>query len=126
MPPFEEMDRVDTALLWERIGTGGRGQAIVASIPIELQVQWDGSQSVVLDAVGNKIAVDSSVIADRVILVGSIMWQGSLDDLEGTGTSPPTADLMEVKYYNGTSDIKGRNMVHEVKLLRYNSELPLG
>jgi len=125
MPAFETMDRYTDALLWVANGVGQRGQPIVSSIPVELKIRLLNKQVLTLDAHGNNILLDGTFVADRDIPMGSILWEGTIDDLVGTGTAPPTSGLLEVKLSDGTKDIKGRNEFFTGGFLKYNDRMPL-
>lgn len=124
MPAFETMDRYQKALLWSRVGYDQHSQPVVATgLPVELNVRWQDSKRQSLDAQGNTIAVDATAVLDRVILNGSIMWLGALNDLPGTAYTPET-DLMEVSYCKKVPDLKNRFQRYEVGLIRYKNSLP--
>src|SRR5438105_1409755 len=93
--------------------------------PIELSVRWNDKQTEMLDAKGNTIAVDATVVVDRFIPVGSAMWLGRLTDLPGpVGEPEPERGAMWVRSYNATSDLKGRATFYTVGLVRSRDKLP--
>lgn len=121
MPPLERTDRREKALLWAANGVNTHGQVTVASTPSEIVVRWATKRRTVVDAKGNAIGVDATVVVNQEIEIGSIIWLGSLDDAAG---STPTSDLMEVRTYDETPDIKNRHRRREVTVARYNDTLP--
>lgn len=134
MPVPELSDLCQLAVLWPRTGTDRYGQPAIGD-PIELRVRWKNVQAQVLDAEGNTITIDATVIVDRKISIGSLMYNGSmLDQSElgtGTGTSTsvpddyaPPADVMMVKTYSETSDLKARFVKRSVGLMRLKDTLP--
>lgn len=126
MPRVFDRRRTSDALLWARIGTNARGQHVVSSIPVEIKVRWLTSTAYIMDPTGNNIRVDGSAIVGQDIAEGSILWAGTIDDLVGTGTTPPTEGLLQVVGFDGTDDLKERKTFRVVKLMKHNEALPLG
>lgn len=126
MPPLERMDRKQTALYWEWRGKDRYGHPVVSPDPVELRVRWINRQQEVLDRQGNTMAVDGTVILGQAVVVGSILWLGSLDDLPGTGTAAPDSGLVQVITYDETSDIKNRFVRREATFMRFTDSLPRG
>lgn len=58
--------------------------------------------------------------------IGDIVWQGSLDDLDGTGTAPPTTGLHRVISFDSNEDLKGREIMRIAVLMRHSEVLPFG
>lgn len=126
MPPLESMDRKEKGVLWVRTGTSPTGGAIVSATPEEIDVRWVNAQTEVLDPHGNRVALDGTAVTDRMIPIGSILWQGSLDDITGTGSAAyPTSGLLEVKMSSSIKDIKGRNTKYSAGFLKYNDVIPV-
>lgn len=124
MPAFETMDRYQVAVLWPKTGTNRNGQPIVSPTPVQIRVRWDDQQAERLDPQGNTIRIDATVVVDREIEVGSIMYKGSISDFAGTGSDEEPAGLMLVKSYDETPDIKKRFKRRVVTLMRYTDSLP--
>lgn len=127
MPAFETMDLTEKALLWET--TGGLdqyGQYAYEFLdsPVQRCVRWVEKRSLASDANGNPLSLDATVIMDREVAVGSLMWRGSLTDLPGTGTAAPETDLMIVVLRSRTKDIKGRYTRWSYGLTRFKDTLP--
>ena len=124
MPPFETMDRPQTAVLWPYASTNELGQPVVGSPIQDILVQWDDDSAEVKDKQGNVITVDATCFADRVIAIGSIMRYGSYSDWQGTGSGATPTGLMEVVSEDVCFDLKGRNRVFFYGLMRWNDVLP--
>lgn len=120
MPTPETADRHQTAVLWPATGFDKYGDVTIADADgTQVKVRWEDRKSESLDAQGNTIGTDATVVVDRVIAVGSIMWQGKKDDL-----ADPPVNLKQVVEYSAIPDVKGRNIRRVVKLVRYSNELP--
>jgi hypothetical protein len=128
MPPLETSDLYQDAVLWPFAGADRYGQFTV-STPVPLLVRWVWKQTEMLDPQNNTIAVDATAVVDLDIRVGSIMWAGCLDDLNLVGTGPPPVassppDLYEVKAFNKTYDLRGRDVRRTLGLMKYRNKLP--
>lgn len=121
MPHQELAYRKQKAVLWPLEGTDGYGQPVVSDAAVELDVRWVAKRSEVLDPQGRTIAVDATAVVDREIAVGSSMWLGELAAFD---PDDEDNDVMEVKAYNETPDIKNRVARRTVGLLRRGESLP--
>ena len=118
MPPIETLGRYEKAVLWPLSGQDNFGEVTLAT-RVEVTVRWDDTQREALDAQGKTIKIDASVLVDRSIAVGSIMWKGELADLP----NPPT-NLFQVIGYEETSAINNKFRHREVLLMKYGNTLP--
>ncbi|MHC4686853.1 MAG: hypothetical protein ACYTEW_21465 [Planctomycetota bacterium] len=118
MPTPESSDRKQKAVLWAATGFSDYGRHKVSD-PVEIKVRWEERRREFTDANGNTIAVDASVVVDREVAVGSIMWLGKKADL-----ATPPVNLKEVVGYGAIPDVKGRKIRRTVLLTRYSNELP--
>ena len=126
MPQQEYTHRPHAALLFAADDVGEDGQPRVLP-PIQIQVRWSTKRREIQDKQGNTIVLDASAVVGKRIKVGSNMWLGTLSDWAGTGSGSGSAnlqdsELMEVKYYNETFDVKGRAKFREVGLMRLHSK----
>ena len=124
MPDIEVASLTDLAVLWPFTGYDDYSQPTVGN-PIQIPCKWHTSRQEALDAKGDTITLDAMVIVDRKIHVDSLMWLGLVSEWSGqnfigTGTSPDE-ELMVVKLYNQTNDIKGRASFRQVGLMRYRA-----
>ena len=124
MPDIESSDRYQTAVLWAAGGYDDYGEQTVGD-PVEVQVRWVNNRSEALDANGNMIAIDATVVLAQDVAIGDKMWLGTLDDLPGTGYQPDE-DVMEVVTFGKTPDLKGRFYRREAGLKRFRDTLPEG
>lgn len=126
MPPIEETDLLDTALLWRAIGYDSHGQRTFGD-PAEIRCRWLTNKHVVLDPKGSNIISDGVVVVDEDIDIGSLMWLGTLEDWNGmfgaVGSSAVPSDLMQVKSFKSTPDVRARVARREVGVMRYR-DLP--
>lgn len=95
----------------------------MVSMPQELRVRWIDGRSEAFDPQGQPTALDATVIVDREIPIGSIMWKGKLDDLLGTA-GPEDATLHQVVTVTYTPGIKARTTRRRVGLVRFRQTLP--
>jgi hypothetical protein len=124
MPPLETMDRKQDAVLWEKNGVSDDGEYTVTANAVALKVRWEDVRREVVDAQGNTIGTDATVVVNRRIEIGSWLWPGKLSSL-GNPVVPPTSGLFRVIVYNETPDIKNRNIRRTVTLMRSNDTLPI-
>ena len=85
---------------------------------IEIKVRWEKGLSEIVDSFGNTISIDATVVVDRVIAIGSTMWQGKLEDYPAT-----SADLRKVVVYKEIPDTKGREFRRVVLLRKLSDEV---
>lgn len=121
-PALESDCREQTALYWAVNGFDNYGNPKVDS-RVELSVRWEEVDTETLDALGNTVRVDASVVVDRDIAPGSVMWLGAIADIAGTAESPGV-DLRTVVSFKKTPDIKGREFRRVVLLGRLSDTLP--
>lgn len=114
----EVADRKQKAVLWAATGHDNFGRVTIAA-KTEIRVRWVEKQQEGLNDKGEKIAIDATVVVNREIAVGSIMWKGALDDV-----ADPPVGLKQVIAYNETPDIKNRKVRRTVLLMRYSDQLP--
>jgi uncharacterized delta-60 repeat protein len=123
MPVVETSRRQQKAVLWAASRHDEFGQPTVDS-PAEVDVRWNTNRRESLDAQGNVIALDADAVVDRRIAVGSIMWLGKLVDWYSTDVNNNDSELMQVKTYSETPDLKNRFARRTVGLMRHRDELP--
>lgn len=123
MPAFETMDLTQDAVLWAKTGADEYNVTLVSSA-VGIKCRWVNKRREVVDAKGNTIATDAQVVVCADIPVGSILWEGCIDDIAGTGSDPaPTGGLMSVITSDRATDIKGRVTRRTLNLMRYNDVL---
>lgn len=125
-PPLEVCDLVHTAVLWEWLGVGANNEGVFAE-PVQLDVRWTWGRGSTVNSEGTRVAVDARVVLDREVTEDSLMWEGLLVDLSGTGsTGPQEGDGMRVASYSEGRDFKGdpRNVRREVGLVFYKGRFP--
>jgi len=118
MPSLEQSCRFQDAVLWAAGSIDNYGQYQVQS-PVEIKVRWEDVQEEIGDPAGGTVITSSRVFVDRVIAVGSLMWEGKLEDLP-----TPVTNLKRVASYSKIPDIKGRNDRRFVQLVTYSDSLP--
>lgn len=120
MPSNEESCRFQKAVLWPATGFDDYGKVSISTVTgVEIDVRWEDVQEETLDSNGNTVTTDARVVVDQDITVGSVMWQGALEDV----ASPPT-NLKQVVSFGKIPDVKGRENRRVVRLIRFSNKLP--
>lgn len=135
MPPLEEMDQNQQALLWPILtGRAGRDRFgnPVTGPPEELCVRWVEGQSDALRPDGTPIRIDGKITSSEDITIGSTMWLRPLDSdpqlttLEvwyETGSAGEDTGLVVVEALMGRApDLKGRFYRREYGVVKFRSE----
>lgn len=125
MPGLETTDLYQPMLLWAKVRNNNDGQTVVSPTPVEIYTRYADGTKQVLDPQGNIIVYDQTIVTDRDIPDGSILWNGSLKDAAGFPGGIPTSGFMEAKSLDSTPDLKNRFRRRQVALMRYNDTLPV-
>jgi len=107
------------AVLWLIEGTDTYGRKKVG-LPEQIAVRWEKGLVLNLLPTSSSEQVESTVFVDREIPIGSLMWEGALDDLPD-----PLTDMRKVEHVKKIPDIKNRHTRHVVLLTRYHGDPPL-
>ena len=119
MPVIEVMNLFRKAVLWTKSGVNDYGVATVEIDPIEINSRWETAPTE-SGASDNEVqSSQSSVIVDRDIEVGSVIWLGTLADLPA-----PESQLMQVMSFTKVPDIKCRKFHRSVMVKRFTDSLP--
>lgn len=119
--PLETSDLNQKAVLWTVSGVDSYSRPTL-SVGIEIPVRWVHKKTESLDLKGRVVSSDATVIVDREIAIGSIVWKGELTNLPSPVSS--VTDLYEVMDYRESPDIKGRYFRRTIILMRYGNTLP--
>jgi hypothetical protein len=132
MPRVSLRNRYQKVLLWRATGANDNyGQPVVGE-PEEIRVRWNTGRSEALDNNGTKVSLDASLVVAERIPLGSLMWlaplQGANTDTAlaqwygvGSGSAVPDTELMYVKTYNESRDIRNRISARTVGLMKYKN-----
>ena len=106
------------------MGYNRAGKPVVAQIPVEVPCRWNFRRTEGLDSHGNTVTFDAAAVVSQRVNVGSLMWPGSLDDYNGTGSGMANMivsdeEKYEVKGEATTFDIKGRARFRTLGLMRF-------
>lgn len=125
--PMETADCYQTALLWEKVDETEYNEPIVRA-PVEILVRWENRQAEALDKDGTTIVLDANVVVQQDIPIGSLMWEGSLNQWYGVGTGSGSAgeatQLYQVMTKRITPDIKNRYLRRTVGLRFFRDTMP--
>jgi hypothetical protein len=126
VPPLEEMDREQDAVLWPWVGTDRHNEPLFADKE-DVAVRWVERRTEMRDPQGGVVAVDVTAVVDRVIAPGSRMGLGTVAEYDamGTGTGA-TGEVLQVVAYAETADLRGRFARRTVGLARFRDALPTG
>ena len=119
MPAIETQSLNQKAVLWEAVGVDDYGVVTLDS-PVEIDVRWQTKDIEVIDHIGRSVITEVTVVVDREIAMGSILWKGELADIGVADLS----DLRKVVERTETPDIKAREFKRTVRLAKFNSTLP--
>lgn len=121
MPDIETIQRFQDAVYWAKSDDDRYGSPKVVAA-IALRVRWEQKQAEMLSPQGETISVDAQVVADRALVMGSIMWLGRLVSL---GTPPtPTSDIFQAVAYDDVPDVDNLYIRRTYGLKRYTDALP--
>lgn len=123
MPPMERSDLRDDAVLWELSGYDAYAAPTLLA-PVGIKCRWVEGIRVVKDALGNTITLTAQVVVARSIPNHSVMWRGTLAELDVSGLPPAGSTLVTVEAYNATKDIKSRETRRSVDVSTYSGTLP--
>lgn len=124
MPPLEHMDMTSKAVLWTFVRHDRDGFPLVEE-PVQLCCRWEEINKEMVDADGNRIAVDVVLAVPQQIVMGSLMWEGKLTSLPTVDSiRTPPRDLYEVVGRDRGKELKGRVVRYEFGLRRYKDKLP--
>ena len=121
MPPQETDFRTTKVIYWAKSGDDDYGEPTV-STGIELEVRIEEGNAEILDPGGNSIGTDLSLILKQDVLVNSIIWIGTEDDLPDDLTT--LTDLYTIVGFIKVPDVKGIDYYREAQLKRHSDTLP--
>ena len=125
MPPLSIQRCTQDAVLWMATGTFADDGEVIVETPVDIRVRWENCRKKVLDPKGNNQTIVAEVVADRDIVVGSVLWLGNLDAWYGpSGSGGRDTVLCEVIDFEDIPDDKGRSFRREYKLKRYKNRRP--
>lgn len=122
MPDIESDCREQDAVIWQANGFDDDGEVTIGSAS-DNKVRWQHVEDEVTDVNGNNVAIDALVVTAIDVVVGSIMWEGKIADLPGTGETP-TSNIYRVVKFKKTPDVKGRKFRRVSMLEKYSDTLP--
>lgn len=111
MPPPEEMDLNQDAVLWPFNGIDDSGEPSVGP-PQAVAVRWEDKRSQSVSETGTVLALDAQVKVGLEVALGSHIWKGRLADF----TDADTNEIMVVQTYSEIPDLKGRGVTRVVGL----------
>jgi len=121
MPRPERSHRFEKAVLFPIQGFDRYNEPTFGT-PVEIKVRFSTVRRRVMDAKGKQIDLDGSAVVGQRIDIDSLLFIGSLSYYYGTGSTVNDNELMVVKTYNETPDVKARLSTKVVGLMRYKQK----
>ena len=90
----------------------------------EIDVRWDDGTHESVGADGNVQRYDAGAAVEQEVVVGGIMYKGTLASIPGT-SEVPTERLYQVVTYAEAEDIVGDEILRRVRLMRFTDTLPV-
>lgn len=120
MPALETSCRNQKVVYWAKSGMD-KFSKVTVSGRVELDARFEKKSGETMNAKNERVATIGTMISDQDLLIGSIIWIGSIDAWE-TATTP--TDYMVIVGVDKIPDLKGRNFYREITLSNYNDTLP--
>jgi hypothetical protein len=120
VPPPEDADLYQTAVLWEAVEKPTRDGELVVEAPRGVDCRWVNRRTERPGPDGRPVAFDGTVSLAELIPDDSVMWLGELKDWSDTGRQR----LMTVTFVGETPDVKGREVRYDYRLMRFRGSLP--
>lgn len=114
------------AVVWYAAGRDNYNNLTVSpAVEVPARWEWKTRESRLAD--GNSKQVVAEVLLDRELPIGSLLWQGRLMNLLGTGTGvhvPTDEEYLQIIDFDSIPDIKERDTQYTAYLMRYSGKLP--
>lgn len=124
MPPPWEACLGEKAVYWEWVGFGGDGKVRVAAVPVEIDVERTDGQTAGGPRGVDTLDVDATVTTDRLLVTGSKVWLGRLEDLRGKEWPIKDEPLYWVAWAKRSLCVKGRDESYQAGLKFSKDALP--
>lgn len=86
---------------------------------VQVEVRWEEKQTDAMNAHGESIRIDATVVVDQDVEIGSLMWLGELADWTSS-----SGDIYEVVSFSKVPNLKQTRLRRVVGLVRYSDSLP--
>jgi len=121
MPTLEVDCLTQKAVWWSKTGQNRFNEPTTAA-KVEVNVRWETGNKETVNPSNATIAIDSTVVVDRAMKIGDLLWLGALKDIATPDSS--VEDLREIVNYKETPDIKGRQIRRVAELIKFGNTLP--
>ena len=122
MPPIERAWMRNSAVLWTLVTHDGDGYPRVSS-PTAIRCKWEETNAEMVDPTGNRVSVDVKLAVPTQIVMGSLLWEGTLAALGESLT--PEDGIYEVVMRVRSGNLKASNTRYEFGLKRYRDKIRL-
>lgn len=126
MPAPEVADLLQEATLWPFSGSYDAFGQPTQLAPVSLIVRWIEERKEAVDAKGNNIVLDGTVIVGQHVDIHSLLWLGCSDDVYPKQPAPVHnwGSIYIVKTYKRTPDVKGRQVRRKLGVMRWKDVIP--
>lgn len=121
MPPVEEFDDVTDILVWTVQGRDQFNNLIFNPIPEQHKARLNYTRRYITTPDGKSLTIDLQVGCLDDLVEESLIWEGTLDDLEGTSYFPPETNLFQLMMTKSSRSIDGKFQAWEASATRYRN-----
>jgi hypothetical protein len=93
------------AVYWAPAGLDSNGQ-MTYEPPIEIKCRWSDISSLYLDTQGEQAVSQATVMVDRDVKKGGILWKGKLQTVISQSVPLENPDAAEIKRFESEPNIK--------------------
>lgn len=119
MPKPIEVDELNQkAVLFPLEGRTIEAEPILGE-PVEIEVRWDKTNRQMKLSDTETVLIDATVVLDRDAPLGTVLWEGELEDWYGTGSNDVNTDRVVVVRQDSDFDVKRRSKRRVVYCMKY-------
>lgn len=123
MPSPESDGLIHKAVLWPFLRTDIQGEPVVGP-GVEVDSRWLWGVSIGLGPEGESVSNDVTIKVDQYVIVGSLMWQGTLAEWNALPPGSTDTWLVQVNSERIVEDIRGEETGYKLGASRFRDSLP--
>ena len=108
--------RKQTAVYWAQAAARDDDGQLTFAAPVEIDCRWDDEAQEFIDSEGRKVVSRSIVYVDRVMIVGDMLYLGTLASLSGETDPRNVATAYKIRGWARNPDIKANEFLLTAKL----------